>query len=700
MVRFMLAACFAFTAMVCPAQQNLIDSLTALLNSHRAEDTVRLNLLNQIAYEATSQTASRGMAAADQAIALAKKLNQPAKLARAYSCKGWIYNEISDYPSAAEMFITALYLYRQTGQRLEQGKMFYSLGMVYYSMADYLKAIDQHTRAARLFEQVHDRSRMANSLNSIGANYYELANYPQAINYYLKALKIEEQLDEWGKIAMSFRNVGMVNKQLGKHAMALDYYARSYNIFKKLHDSTGMAGALNSMGTMQEEQNDSRKAISTYREALDINKRIHDTSGIADNLTNISISYISLKNYVQAYEYLEKSLTIHQRLHAKDNLALVWRTMADVVLHAPASFLLQQGIRPNRRFSRALELKQQGVHISKEIGDLYGAATGLEELSNLYELQKDYPNALRSYKEFVTLRDSVFAVEKREEIAGKQMQYTFDKKEDSIKSENNKQQALAAATLKQQRTVNNAVIAGATVLLLAAAFVFIFYKRRRDALQKQKEAEFRLQVSDTEMKALRAQMNPHFIFNSLNSISDYISKNDTGSADYYLTRFARVMRMILENSEQKEVSLAADLHVLELYMQLESMRMNHAFTYEIVVDSTIDPENTLIPPLILQPFVENSIWHGLARKQGAGKIVIRIQKQDDMLHCIVEDNGIGREKAISLGRPQQQSSLGMKITSARIDIINKLKKSKAGVQLSDLAEGTRVDLMLPLEMAF
>lgn len=696
----MLAAGFAFTAAVCPAQQNAMDSLTALLSSHPAEDTVRLDLLNQIAYQSSSGTASQGMAAADQAIALAKKLNQPAKLAMAYSNKGLVYNEIGDYPSAIEMITTALNLYRQTGQEPEQGRMFFLLGLMYYSMADYHKAIDQHTRAILLFERVHNKPRMAHAMNSIGANYYELADYPQAINYYLKALKLKEQLGEWSEIAMSFRNIGMVNNKMGKHATALDYYSRSYNIYRKLRDSAGMASVLNSIGVVYEGQDDSQKAISKYKEALNINERIQNTAGIADNLTNIGTSYISLKNYTQAYECLKKSLSLHQRLHAKDGISEVLRKMSDIFMYAPLSFLQQQGIRPGRRFSRALELQQQGLRISKEIGDLLGVADGLKKLSKLYELQKDYPNALQFYKEFDSLHDSIFAGEKREEIAGKQMQYAFDKREDSIKAENSKQQALAAAALKQQRTVNNAVITGAAVLLLAAAFVFIFYKRRRDAFQKQKEAEFRLQVSDTEMKALRAQMNPHFIFNSLNSISDYISKNDTRSADYYLTRFARVMRMILENSEKKEVSLSEDLKVLELYMQLESMRMNNAFTYEIVVDEAIDPENTLIPPLILQPFVENSIWHGLANKKGAGKITIRIQKQNDMLHCIVEDNGIGRQKAIALGRPPEKSSLGMKITLARIDIINKLKKSKAGVELSDLAEGTRVNLVLPLEMAF
>lgn len=239
--------------------------------------------------------------------------------------------------------------------------------------------------------------------------------------------------------------------------------------------------------------------------------------------------------------------------------------------------------------------------------------------------------------------------------------------------------------------------------MLAGAFSFIFYKRKRDAEKEKAESDFKVQVSDTEMKALRAQMNPHFIFNSLNSIGDFISRNDIKTANVYLSRFAKVMRMILENSEKKEVSIEDDLKALELYMQLESIRLNGKFTYEITVDKDIDKENTLIPPLILQPFVENSIWHGISKKEGAGKITIHIKKEGDMINCIVEDNGIGRKKSEagkSATSQSEKKSLGMKITNARIDIINRIKKSKAGVELSDLSEGFRVEVKLPLELSF
>jgi LytS/YehU family sensor histidine kinase len=271
------------------------------------------------------------------------------------------------------------------------------------------------------------------------------------------------------------------------------------------------------------------------------------------------------------------------------------------------------------------------------------------------------------------------------------MQFEFDKKEAVLKAEHE-------AEIARQRVIRNATIGGGAVLLFAALTSFAFYKKRRDADVQRKEAEFHAQVADTEMKALRSQVNPHFIFNSLNSIGDYVSKHNMGAADYFLTKFAKLMRLILENSEKKEVTLADDLHALELYLELEATRFNKKFTYDIVVDGAIDPGTTLIPPLLLQPFVENSILHGIANKMGDGKILIRIAKEDQMIRCIVEDNGVGRKQSVP--SEQKKQSLGIKITKARIDILNRIKQSNAKVELSDLAEGTRVEVSLPLVVQF
>jgi LytS/YehU family sensor histidine kinase len=241
------------------------------------------------------------------------------------------------------------------------------------------------------------------------------------------------------------------------------------------------------------------------------------------------------------------------------------------------------------------------------------------------------------------------------------------------------------------------MIGGAVFLILAGFCGFVFYKRNRDITTQKNEAELQTQITDTEMKALRAQMNPHFIFNSLNSIADYIDNNQTKLASDFTIKFARLMRMVLENSEQKEIPLADDLKTLELYMKLESYRLQGKFDYDIQVDEAIDQENTLVPPLILQPFVENSIWHGVAKKNGKGHITVYIHQENDMLKCVVEDDGDGMKESTAA---QEKKSVGMKITKARIDVINKLKNAGASMNVSNKRNGVRAEVRLPLELSF
>ena len=238
---------------------------------------------------------------------------------------------------------------------------------------------------------------------------------------------------------------------------------------------------------------------------------------------------------------------------------------------------------------------------------------------------------------------------------------------------------------------------------LAGIFSFLlvrsFTRRRKTAFDKQ--------VLETEMKALRSQMNPHFIFNSLHSINKYMIDNDKENASEYLSKFSKLMRLILENSREQEVSLEKELSAIELYMQLESLRFQNMFHYNIKVDTQIDTENTLIPPMLLQPFVENAIIHGIQHKED-GIINIKITKEDNMIRYIVEDNGIGRKQSVQIeaGEEKKRESLGMKITQERLNIINQLKKVKAVVNIFDLKDaenqsgGVRIELLLPFEQAF
>jgi signal transduction histidine kinase len=221
----------------------------------------------------------------------------------------------------------------------------------------------------------------------------------------------------------------------------------------------------------------------------------------------------------------------------------------------------------------------------------------------------------------------------------------------------------------------------------------------------QLEQDFEQKLAQTEMTALRAQMNPHFIFNCLNSIKFFATSNNGALAADYLTRFSRLIRLVLENSRSEKVTLQNELAALELYLEMEAMRFNHKLSYQLEVAPEIDAAFVEIPPLLLQPYVENAIWHGLMHKKDGGTVVVRLQQpSDDALLVTITDNGVGRARAAELKSKSatKHKSFGMKVTSERIQLINQLYQSHTRVEVHDLvdvhgeAAGTEVVISIPI----
>ncbi len=248
-----------------------------------------------------------------------------------------------------------------------------------------------------------------------------------------------------------------------------------------------------------------------------------------------------------------------------------------------------------------------------------------------------------------------------------------------------------------------------TCFLIAFVFmVFVFYRQRREIHFRQKEAELGRQVAEVEMKALRAQMNPHFIFNALNSVYGYMEKNDLQNAGEYLLKVSALMRRVLENSMHKSVSLEDDLGVLQLYIEIEQMRLQHSFSFNISVAADVGIENTFVPPLIAQPFVENAIWHGLKNRNNGGELSIRIYKGGEVLHYEIDDNGTNKgntEAESETGGGVKKKSLGLNITRERLDVLNKTNNSSiATFSMADKWNehnqyaGKKVTMQLPLEV--
>lgn len=657
--------CISFLCLVTgvKAQPGKTDSLIQLLQQQVANDTTRLRLLCELSYQLYFSDAQKGLLYADTAIALSKKFPGLSYAGQAYRAKG----------------------------------------INHWAMSDFGLSLRSYDTALNIFQRLNDTAGIANTWSSLGITFKSMGDAPKALEYHFQALKLFEQLNNSRRMADVMMNIALVYNSLSEYNKALDYFNKASEAAKGYTDDVFNANLWSNIASTYDYMNKTEEALTYYNKAGELYEKNGNKSGLSNNLFNIGIVYLYTDQLKLALPYLKKAAELYIQTGDKNNYSLLCYEMANIYSQADASLLGSEGIAVSKRQQVVLEYLNKGLELARAAGSLDRRADGLMMLSSYYEDNKQFAKALEVYKNYQQVKDSIYQKTKKQAINKQELLYEFDKKEALTRAAHEKQQAIAKAEIIQQQTIRNSVIAGTLLLVVTGALLFFSYKKRRDAKEKQQEAEFNAQVTDTEMKALRSQMNPHFIFNSLNSISDYLDKNETGTASVYISKFARLMRMILENSEQKTVPLENDLNALELYMQLEALRLNNKFSYEVRVEDGIDVENTLVPPLILQPFVENSIWHGIVRKEGAGRIIIRVKKEDAMIACIVEDNGIGwKESAGTTGskRTGEKQSLGMKITKARIDIINKIKKSNASVHLTDLAEGVKVEIKLPLELAF
>jgi LytS/YehU family sensor histidine kinase len=269
----------------------------------------------------------------------------------------------------------------------------------------------------------------------------------------------------------------------------------------------------------------------------------------------------------------------------------------------------------------------------------------------------------------------------------KQFEYDAEKKDIIAKSEQEKRDIEIRAQ-KNKRLLTTAVFS--LILIMGGSLVIINRKR--------KESSFRKNLAESEMKALRAQMNPHFMFNSLNAIQQMVLNNDNDNAFHYLDTYSKLTRKILENSEKKYISVQDEIKFLELYLSIESLRFEHSFTYKIEVSTDVYINSDKVPAMIIQPFVENAVKHGLLPKQGDKMLLIRFNKKEDDLLVTVEDNGIGRRRNQEIKTEHTHQSMGMNITGNRLQLLQ--GKRDSSIIIEDLADekgepaGTRILILI------
>ncbi|MEP6466060.1 MAG: histidine kinase, partial [Parafilimonas sp.] len=557
--------------------------------------------------------------------------------------------------------------------------------------------------AYNIFKSINSKKDIGAALVNIANCYTGSGFYTKAIEKQLAALNIFESINATYNIGVCYLNIGVCYYYLSQYDKAIDYYKKSLVIYKDANDTFGIGSGLDNIAIVYLDEGKYDSANIYDLKAIPFFIASNDLPGLGRIYGNRGNILMKLYHADSAYYFYKRSLSINTKLNINDGIGSDYGYIGQLYLELAKDSASKFTISPFMKISKKTMLDSSQYYLLKAIqsdkqeSDLLTLMNHYMVLSEIEERLGNYKSALVYHKNYTLYKDSIFNDDNKKKLAAMETQRLTEEKDQQIKLLN-QQKALETSEVKRQTLIKNIIITAFAVIILFAFLLIYFYNRRR-------KIKFDNKVLDVEMKALRSQMNPHFIFNSLHSINKYVIENDKDNASAYLSKFASLMRLILENSREQEVPLEKDLHALELYMQLEALRMNHKFKYSIETSADIDKENTLIPPMLLQPFVENAIIHGMQNNAG-GVIKIKVNKENEMICCVIEDNGKQSQPESETVEGKTHKSLGRKIISERLNIINQIKKVKTSVNIFDLKDaynkpaGMRIELLLPLQLAF
>ncbi len=511
----------------------------------------------------------------------------------------------------------------------------------------------------------------------------------------------------------TLKGLGNTSMKLGNHKTSLQYYQQ------------GLALRLNSAQQME-----FRIAISevyyqmgNYEEAMKVLEKTAQPSKIANpqlenQKTKVSARQNELSKTQNLYDNSLNTIRSGQSVSPQEQQSVqeAKEEISDVLqnkkLYDDEIDLRKQSIEYNLESKNLAEVSKDKVAISKSLdakGETSAAIKEAEEaayiadtidnpkeqanafrsLANLYEKNGQANKALYAYKKYSDAMDrneklSESRLTEKSELIRKQKDIEEYTKDVSI---GQREETIEQATVFRQQLIIYGLLG--IIIIIGVTSFFIYKNAQASKLANRLLA----------LKSLRGQMNPHFIFNALNSVNQFISQQDERTANRFLSEFALLMRLVLENSQEDFIPLQKEQEILSLYLKLEHYRFRDKFDYEIKIDDGINTEMIQVPPMLIQPYIENAVWHGLRYKNEKGKLLLHFYKQNGNMVAEITDNGIGRKRSAELKTQNQKkhNSTGLKNIEERLSIINKVYKLNYRVQIEDCQDnGTRVSVYLPI----
>ncbi|WP_240640240.1 tetratricopeptide repeat protein [Mangrovimonas spongiae] len=558
------------------------------------------------------------------------------------------------------------------------------LGIIYRNTSQYNKSITHHEQAKTAAKKAKNIELEIVSLNMLGVNYRRQDIIRLALDNHKEALDLAETIeipseDLKRSIAVSQNSMGNIFLALKQYDFALGHFKKSLAIEKELNNKLGLAINYHNIGYAQEAKNQIDSALINYKTSLKYNNDINSVIGRI--ICNNSIAKIEIKkgHYNKALPLINSAIKNATQEKDQFYIATSYLNLGLVQLK------LNQLEQANTSLTIALD-------IAEEYNLKSSVVTAYDYLSQLYEKTHDYKKALKYNKLHQELDETITNDRNLQYANGLIIKYETEKK-------NNQIQALASENeivklkLKQNKNFLLFSIIGGC---LALAIMVILYRQHK--LKNEKK------IITLEQEMLRNQMNPHFIFNSLNSIKLYIINNEKENAVYYLNKFSKLIRKILIASTEKEISLHDELETMALYMNIENIRFSNEIDFSITINDNVNTDLIKVPSLILQPFLENALWHGLSSKSGEKKITLKVSKSSpEFVTISITDNGIGREasRKIREQKKLKRKSVGLDITKARLANFSKHYANDYSIEIIDLysdnkASGTKVIVNIPV----
>jgi tetratricopeptide (TPR) repeat protein len=550
----------------------------------------------------------------------------------------------------------------------------------YFLLIDDLNnSLQEYAIATKLAENSGDTNTQVRGLNFLGRYNLYAGFFNESIDDFTKSIELAKKSKMERFVPFNYFGISDVYQAMRDTVNYRKTLQILINESINKKDSTLLARGLYGLGSSLILQPDFRLADSLLRQCLKVSKLRNDTSVISSAYANMGYNFYLKKDYKSSIECYNKSLSYSPHgiitsaaANALGNLGTIYRDIGD--------------------FEKSIKYYKKSIEQSEKINDFYDLYWVYMDMSKMYLTRKDTGNAYKTYVLYKKYNDAWTERVNMRGLSETKIRYDAQA--------HKKELELLSLKLSKQKLL---IYAYTGLFILSLAIGLLIYSRSR-IHARQRISEMNRKISEVTQANLRQQMNPHFIFNTLNSIQYYMYQHDKLATNNYLTKFSSLMRKVLENSQHTSVPLRDELDALTLYLELEKIRFKNKFDYQINIDEEIDTILYKVPTMLIQPYVENSICHGLIPSEEKGLVKIDLKLKKDYISCIIEDNGIGRDASWErkMKNDKNHNSLGTQITNSRLDLVNTLYGTSLKTIYTDLKNesgesvGTRVEIHIPI----